>query len=193
MVVEAPKDNGAGVGVNPSRGPAPPSASTRPLPSPLWAIRLPPGREAPSTHPTLRSPSLRRRRPVYHTAVRAFLASESCDLVFRKTLGQQLVARVPLAGHPAPAPVGSLLSTSTKEELPCRRPEAVPRALRSPRSRAVLATEGGACRFETALPPENHKARADAGFLFYSVENPTSARESAAIALSMRQRKGDLE
>ena len=130
---------------------------------------------------------------MYHTAVRAFLASESCDLVFRKTLGQQLVARVPLAGHPAPPPVGSLLSTSTKEELPCRRPEAVPRALRSRRSRAVSATEGGACRFETALPPENHKARADAGFLFYSVENPTSARESAAIALSTRQRKGDLE
>ena len=34
------------------------------VPSPLWAIRLPPGSEAPSTHATLRSPSLRRRRPV---------------------------------------------------------------------------------------------------------------------------------
>ena len=167
--------------MNPSRGPAPPSASTRPLPSPLWAIRLPPGREAPSTHATLQSPSLRRRRPLYHTAVRAFLASESCDLVFRKTLGQQLVARVPLDGHPAPPPVGSLLSTSPKEELPCRRPEAVPRALRSRRSHAFSATEGGACRFETALPPENHKAAADAGFLFYNVENPTSARETGVV------------
>ena len=179
--------------MNPSRGPAPPSASTRPLPSPLWAIRLPPGREAPSTHPTLRSPSLRRRRPVYHTAVRAFLASESCDLVFRKTLGQQLVARVPLAGHPAPPPVGSLLSTSTKEELPCRRPEAVPRALRSRRSHAFSATEGGACRFETALPPQS-QGRCGVSLLQCGEHNFCSRVWcSAARALSTRQRKGDLE
>ena len=71
-------------------------------------------------------------------------------------LSANTVARVPLAGHPAPPPVGSLLSTSTKEELPCRRPEAVPRALPSRRSHAFLATEGGACRFETALPRDPH-------------------------------------
>ena len=49
-------------------------------------------------------------------------------------LSANTVARVPLAGHPAPPPVGSLLSTSTKEELPCRRPEAVPRTPRSRRA-----------------------------------------------------------
>ena len=42
---------------------------SEPLPRPgptlrIHTIRLPPGREAPSTHPTLRSPSLRRRRPL---------------------------------------------------------------------------------------------------------------------------------
>ena len=47
LVRRSTEGQGAGIGVNPSRGPAPPSASTRPLPSPLWAIRLPPGSEAP--------------------------------------------------------------------------------------------------------------------------------------------------
>ena len=42
--VEAPKDEGAGVAVNPSRGPAPPSASTR------SAFRLA-GKPPPHTRP----------------------------------------------------------------------------------------------------------------------------------------------
>ena len=130
--LEAPKDAGAGVGVNPSRGPAPPSAPTRPLPSPLWAVRHPPsawqGSPIQTPDPT---------KPL--TAVRAFLESQSCDLVFRKTLGQQLVARVPLAAHP----VSPLPQRQGGAPLPQR--EAVPRALRSRRSHAFLAAEGGAC------------------------------------------------
>ena len=153
--------------MNPSRGPAPPSASTR------SAFRLA-GKPPPHTRPY--GAPLCTGGGLCNTLQPGRFQRVSLA-IFSGRLSANSSSQASLS--PAtPHSLRSRVSTSTKEELPCRRPEAVPRELPSRRSHAFLATEGGACRFETALPPENHKATADAEFLVYSVENPTSARAS---------------
>ena len=102
-------------------------------------------------------------------------------------LSANTVARVPLAGHPAPAPVGSPLSTSTKEELPCRRPEAVPRALPSRRATPSWRQRAGHAD-SRRLFPAIHTARADEELLVYNAENPTSARASGVAPPEHSQR-----
>ena len=180
--------------MNPSRGPAspphphapsfpavghpPPAWQGSPLQTPDPPKPLSPQAEACVTH---RSPAV------------------SSESALRPCLQENSRPTAPLTGPSRRPPrtrsgrVSPLPQRQGGAPLPQR--EAVPRALRSRRSHAFLAAEGGACRFETALLPEDDKATADAGFLFHNVENEACSRVwcGAAIAVSTRQRQGALE
>ena len=154
--------------MNPSRGPAPPSAST---PS---AFRL---AGKPPPHTRSYGAPLSTGGGLCNTLQSGRFWRVSLATLASGKLSANTVARVPLAGHPAPPPVGSLLSTSTKEELPCRRPEAVPRAPRSRRATPSWRQRAGHAD-SRRLFPAIHTARADEELLVYNAENATSARAS---------------
>ena len=152
--------------MNPSRGPASPPHPHAPSfpavghPPPAW-------QGSPLQTPDPPKPL----SPQAEACVTHCSPAVSSESALRPRLQENSRPTAPLTGpsrRPSPHPLRSGLSSP-----PAPRRSSAAAARGRPQGAAVPpeprlpGDEGGACRFETALLPEDGKATADAGFLFH--------------------------